>query len=82
MIKDQDVNKIIIPYENLSVENVESPEKVLRLITANPQISTKELAEACGLTSDGVFYQTKKLRESGFIKREGGRKEDRWKVLK
>lgn len=50
MIEEQDVYKITIPYENLSVETVESTEKttekVLKLITANPQISTKELAKA------------------------------------
>lgn len=67
----------------MSVKTTEkTTEKILRLIIENPQITTDELAKACGLTSDGVFYQTKKLRELGFIEREGGRKEGCWKVLK
>ena len=89
-IEEQDVYRITIPCEDLSVETAEfkektkekTTEKILRLIEANPLITTNELAEACGLTSDGVFYQTKKLRKSGVIKREGGRKEGRWVVLK
>jgi len=30
---------------------------------ANPYISREELAELCGLTSDGIKYNIRKLRE-------------------
>ncbi len=86
-IEEQDVYRITIPCDDLSVESTEkttekTTENILKLIIENPQITTKELAKACGLTSDGIFYHTKKLRETGYIKREGGRKEGCWKVLK
>ena len=38
---------------------------------ANPYVSREELAEICGLTSDGIKYNIRKLREKGIIKRIG-----------
>ena len=41
----------------------------------------KELAKLCGLTPDGVYYHTKRLREKGVLIREGGRKEGSWIIV-
>ena len=57
-------------------------EKILSLITENPSVTTDELAERCGMTPDGVYYHTKRLREKGVLIREGGRKEGHWVVIK
>ena len=57
-------------------------EKILSLIMENPNITTEELARVCDMTSDGVYYHTKRLREKGVLIREGGRKEGRWVVVK
>ena len=42
-------------------------------------VTLEELAKLCGLTPDGVYYHTKRLREKGVLIREGGRKEGSWK---
>ena len=31
-------------------------EKIVRLMKANPYINNKELAEVCGITEDGVYW--------------------------
>lgn len=59
-----------------------STEKILSLITENPNVTTDELARLCGLTPDGVYYHTKRLRDKGVLIREGGRKEGHWVVVK
>ena len=55
-------------------------ERILKLIVANPHITTEELARECGLTPDGVYYHTKRLREQGVLVRKNGRKEGYWEV--
>lgn len=57
-------------------------ERILRLIVANPHITTEELARECGLTPDGVYYHTKRLREQGVLVRKNGRKGGHWEVKK
>lgn len=56
-------------------------EKILRLMRENPQITNKELADACGITEDGVYWNTKKLRKNNIIRRVGGDKGGHWEVL-
>ncbi len=41
-------------------------ERIIRLIKENPQISNKELADACGITEDGVYWNTKKLKKKNY----------------
>jgi ATP-dependent DNA helicase RecG len=53
----------------------------LEQIKANPYISREELAELCGLTSDGIKYNIRKLREKGIIKRVGPDKGGHWEVV-
>ena len=66
-------------YENVTTEK--TTEKILSLITENPSVTTEELAKMCGLTPDGVYYHTKRLREKGVLIREGGRKEGYWVIV-
>jgi len=47
----------------------------------NPRITNKELAEACGITEDGVYWNTKKLRKNNIIRRVGGKFGGHWEVL-
>ena len=82
--------RITIPCEDLSVETAEftekskekSKEKVLALITDNNQITTRQLMAECQLSENAIYKIIRQLRKSGVIKREGGRKEGRWVVLK
>ena len=56
-------------------------EKILRLIKDNPKITNKELAVACGITEDGVFWNTKKLKKDNIIRRIGGDKGGYWEII-
>lgn len=59
---------------------VKTTERILKLIVADPHITMEELARECGLTPDGVYYHTKRLREQGVLVRKNGRKEGYWEV--
>ncbi len=48
---------------------------------ANPYITNKELAEVCGITEDGVYWNTKKLKKNNRIRRIGGDKGGYWEVI-
>ena len=48
---------------------------------ANPYIINKELAEVCGITEDGVYWNTKKLKKNNRIRRIGGDKGGYWEVI-
>ena len=67
-------------YEEETTEK--TMEKILNLISENPNVTTDELARLCNLTPDGVYYHTKRLRDKGVLIREGGRKEGHWVVKK
>ena len=56
-------------------------EKIIRLIRENPHITNKELAAACDITEDGVYWNTKKLRKNNIIRRVGGDFGGYWEVL-
>lgn len=56
-------------------------EKIIRLMRENPQITNKELAAACDITEDGVYWNTKKLKKNNIIRRVGGDKGGHWEVL-
>ena len=56
-------------------------EKIIRLIKENPEITNRELAEACGITEDGVYWNTKKLKKEKILQRVGGDKGGHWELL-
>jgi hypothetical protein len=56
-------------------------EKILAAIQRNPYVTTKELATLCGITEDGIYYNTKKLRSKGILRRVGGDKGGYWEIL-
>ena len=56
-------------------------EKILSIIKINPQVTYKELAEALGLTEDGIYSSVKSLRSRGILRRIGGRKEGHWEII-
>ncbi len=55
----------------VTIKPSSSTGKILAMIADNPTISLDELATELGLTKDGVYYHTKKLRQMGLISREG-----------
>lgn len=56
-------------------------EKILRLIRANPGITTAEIAEAAALTSKGIEWNIRRLKAEGRLRRVGPDKGGRWEVL-
>ena len=80
VIDEQDVYRIEIPYiPTLLGSDIDTTQKttqkttqiILEQIKLNPFISREDLAEVCGVTTDGIKYNIRKLRESGVIKRIG-----------
>ena len=67
--------------EKSGITTEKTTEKIVRLMKENPQITNKELADACGITEDGVYWNTKKLRKNNIIRRVGGDKGGHWEVL-
>ena len=70
-------------FSKTTTENTteKTTEKTIRLMRENPQITNKELADACGITEDGVYWNTKKLKKNNVIRRVGGDKGGHWEVL-
>ena len=71
--------KAVAKSKEKSKEKTE--EKVFRLISANPRITTAELAAECGLNDNTIYKAVRKLRESGRIQRKGGDNGGEWIVL-
>lgn len=55
---------------------------IKEMIRKDPKITHKRMAEALGISERGAEKITKKLRESGEIRRNGGRFGGQWEVLK
>ena len=68
--------------ESQEKTQVKSQEKtanqVVRLIKNNPNITTAELAEKCGISENGMFRCLKKLKQDGIIYRDGPDKGGKW----
>ena len=77
------INDVIVTQSGkLSEKTTEkTTEKILSIIRANPKVTYKELAEALGLTEDGIYWSVKQLRKQGLLRRIGGRKEGYWQVI-
>ena len=78
---------VVFPKEQvLSQESSEkgsekSSEKILKLLSATPQMTIIQLANQLGISTRAVEKQIAKLRERGFLKRIGPAKGGYWKVL-
>lgn len=74
--------KVTFMRKNANVDAInETTEKILAAIQRNPYVTTKELATLCGITEDGIYYNTKKLRSKGILRRVGGDKGGYWEIL-
>lgn len=56
-------------------------EKILNAIAKNPYITQSELAKVCGITEDGIYWNIKKLKEGGIIRRVGPNKGGHWEII-
>ena len=57
-------------------------ERILALLSAEPGLTQRAVAERVGITPDGVKYHLARLRAAGAIRHVGPTKGGRWEVLK
>lgn len=55
--------------------------RILSLMEENPTVTREQLAEAIGITADGIRYHLRKLRQDNLIRRIGPDKGGFWEVL-
>ena len=66
--------------------NIENPEpndtqqKILELLSKDPQLSAAKLAEQIGIASRNVESNIKKLKEQGILIRHGSPKSGYWEI--
>ncbi len=56
-------------------------EKILNLISSNPEITAAALAERVGLTIKGIQWNINRLKEAGRLRRIGPDKGGHWEVI-
>jgi len=64
----------------LKTSKEKTTQKIINLMTKNPEISIEQLASLCSLTRDGINWQIRKLKESGKIHRVGPDKGGHWEI--
>lgn len=62
-------------------EFIKASRQIYKLISANPKVSTVQMADSMGLSTRQVLKYLKRLQELGKIVRVGGRKMGEWKVI-
>ena len=67
--------------ETSSETGSETKDQIINIIKQNPRISAAEIAKQLCISSRGVEKQIRKLRESGIIRRKGGRFGGYWEIL-
>ena len=67
--------------KNVEKNVKKSVEKVWRLMKHDPYITTKQIADAVGLSTRGVEENIKKLKREGRIRRIGGDNGGHWEVI-
>jgi len=83
-----DLDTMVGTTEKTTVETTEkvigttekTTEKILRLLLEKPNLTNQELADKCGLTEDGIYYNIKRLKQKGLISRIGPDKGGYWQV--
>lgn len=56
-------------------------ERLLALLREHPRLTTRALAEATGLSADGVKYHLTQLKRAGQLRRHGPTKGGHWEVI-
>ena len=68
--------------ENTTPKKIgEKAQAVIDILIEDPFIKREELAVRLGLTLEGVKYHLGQLQKKGYVLRDDGRKNGKWKVL-
>lgn len=62
-------------------EFIKASRQIYKQISANPKVSTVQMADSMGLSTRQVLKYLKRLQELGKIVRVGGRKMGEWKII-
>ena len=57
-------------------------DKIFKALEKYPDLTTKELADICGISIGGINYQLKKMKNLGMIRRIGPDKGGHWEIIK
>lgn len=68
--------------ERGSERGSETRDLIIEIIEQNPHVTTAEIAMKLNISSRGIEKQIRKLRETGIIKRIGGRYGGYWEIIK
>lgn len=63
--------------KNCTLEEV----AILKIISANPTVTQKELADQLGKSERTVKTRTVELQEKGYIRRNNGKRNGEWEIL-
>ena len=75
-------NTITKTITNTITKGEGKEKEILALIEYNPSLSANQIAQMIGLSTVGVRYHLKNLKDKGRIKREGHGKGGSWKILR
>ncbi len=67
--------------ETVEKSTKSSREKIIELMSENPDITISEISNSIGISIKGVEKQISILRKSGIIERVGSDKTGRWKII-
>ncbi|SMD45832.1 ATP-dependent DNA helicase RecG [Aquiflexum balticum DSM 16537] len=73
--------KISLSSEEIINEMGETAFKILTAMRDNPQITATEIGQKIGVSSRGIEKNIAKMREKGYLDREGATKKGNWIVL-
>ncbi len=63
------------------IVKLNTDDKIMNALKANPKATQKQLAQEIGITPDGIKYQLNQLKKSGKIQRKGSTKAGYWQVF-
>lgn len=74
--------KLAEEFDDCVGNELRTREKIVQIIINNPNVTTSELAEQLELTTKGIEWQLKQLKEQNIIRRVGADKGGYWEVVK
>jgi len=75
-------NNIENSVENNIGKLTNNQKKIIENIKNNPFVTSKELSDIIGITSDNILVNISKLKNKGIIRREGADKGGKWIIIK
>ncbi len=58
-----------------------TPERILAVLAADPELTQRVLAERVGVTQEGIRYHMRKLKAAGIIRRVGSSRAGHWVIV-